>query len=248
MSRCGMFVSSSGPWFVFSDSVSPQSSNIGNGQHSRSEVRHNSFSLYIYLLVINSTLILLTLASLHMMVQQTQNLYDIRNLNEHFVCVVSSIKTQRQCAHSVCDNLNLHCQIFLSSSSSSRIFLGILGFGLSIMFCTTFCRVCSRFREEQINREALRRSEQETRPPPIYFIPFHGSMSRQDSEDQDRGPRISLELHTPPRYSNVVFCGPPPSYNEVTLGRDEPHALTSTSTCAQLDLNLAFLSVSFSWD
>ncbi|KAL6114745.1 uncharacterized protein ACO6RY_05434 [Pungitius sinensis] len=113
-----------------------------------------------------------------------------------------------------------------------KIFLGILGFGLSIMFCTTFCRVCSRFREEQMNREALRRSEQDTRPPPIFFIPFHGGMSQQDSEDQPGGggPRISLELHSPPRYSNVVFCGPPPSYNELGLKPDDlPPAYTEYS-------------------
>ncbi|XP_042344889.1 extensin [Plectropomus leopardus] len=95
-----------------------------------------------------------------------------------------------------------------------EIFLGILGFGLSIMFCTTLCRVCSRYREEQIEREVLRRSEQEGRPPPIYFIPFHGSLS-QDGEDHPRVPRYSQEIHAPPRYSNAVYCGPPPSYNEL---------------------------------
>ncbi|XP_068577191.1 uncharacterized protein si:dkey-283b1.6 [Cebidichthys violaceus] len=103
-----------------------------------------------------------------------------------------------------------------------EIFLGILGFGLSIMFCTTFCRACSRLREEQIDREAWRRSEQEARPPPIYFIPFHGSMSQQDSEDHPRVPRYSQELHAPPRYSNAAVCGPPPSYNEVGLKPDDP--------------------------
>ncbi|KAK9522277.1 hypothetical protein VZT92_018752 [Zoarces viviparus] len=107
-----------------------------------------------------------------------------------------------------------------------EIFLGILGFGLCIMFCTSFCRACSRLREVQIDREAWRRSEQETRPPPIYFIPFHGSMSQQDSEDP-WVPRYSQELHTPPRYSNVAFCGPPPSYNEVGLKPDDlPPAYT----------------------
>lgn len=103
-------------------------------------------------------------------------------------------------------------------SSSSRIFLGILGFGLSIMFCTTFCRVCSRFREEQIDREAARRSNQELRPP-IYFIPFHGSLSQHDSEDVPGMPRYSQELYLPPQYNNAAFCGPPPSYNEVILNK-----------------------------
>lgn len=108
-----------------------------------------------------------------------------------------------------------------------EIFLAILGFGLCIMFCTTFCRACSRLREEQIDREGLRRGEQDARHPPIYFIPFHGSMSQQDSEDHHRVPRYSQELHTPPRYSNAVFCGPPPSYNELELKPDElPPAYT----------------------
>ncbi|XP_056275521.1 uncharacterized protein si:dkey-283b1.6 [Pseudoliparis swirei] len=109
-----------------------------------------------------------------------------------------------------------------------EIFLGILGFGLSIMFCTTFCRVCSRLREEQIAREAWRHSEQQdTHPPPIYFIPFHGSRTQQDGEDHHRVPRYSQELHAPPQYSNGVLCGPPPSYNELGLKPDDlPPAYT----------------------
>ncbi|KAF1389448.1 hypothetical protein PFLUV_G00073530 [Perca fluviatilis] len=98
-----------------------------------------------------------------------------------------------------------------------EIFMGIMGFGLSIMFCTTFCRACFRFREDQIEREVWRRTDQEARPPPIFFIPFHGSLSRQDSEDQTRMPHYSQELPTPPQYSNDVYCGPPPSYNELEL-------------------------------
>ncbi|XP_033973836.1 uncharacterized protein si:dkey-283b1.6 [Trematomus bernacchii] len=108
-----------------------------------------------------------------------------------------------------------------------EIFLGILGFGLSIMFCTTFCRVCSRFREEQIDREAARRSNQELRPP-IYFIPFHGSLSQHDSEDVPGMPRYSQELYPP--YNNAAFCGPPPSYNELELKPDDlPPAYTDYS-------------------
>ncbi|GLD74776.1 uncharacterized protein AKAME5_002610800 [Lates japonicus] len=82
-----------------------------------------------------------------------------------------------------------------------EIFLGILGFGLSIMFCTTFCRACSRFREEQIEREA-------------------------DGEDF-RVPRHSQELHAPPRYSTTAYSGPPPPYNELGCKPDDlPPAYT----------------------
>ncbi|GAA6226482.1 uncharacterized protein si:dkey-283b1.6 [Lates japonicus] len=106
-----------------------------------------------------------------------------------------------------------------------EIFLGILGFGLSIMFCTTFCRACSRFREEQIEREAWRRSEQDGRPPSIYFIPFPRSTS-QDGEDF-RVPRHSQELHAPPRYSTTAYSGPPPPYNELGCKPDDlPPAYT----------------------
>ncbi|KAG7221276.1 hypothetical protein INR49_017341, partial [Caranx melampygus] len=95
-----------------------------------------------------------------------------------------------------------------------EIFLGILGFGLSIMFCTTFCRACSRLREEEIEREAWRRSEQEGRPPPIYFIPFPRNISQTDGEDV-RMPRHSQEINMPPRYSATAYCGAPPSYDEL---------------------------------
>ncbi|KAL7391162.1 hypothetical protein ABVT39_005245 [Epinephelus coioides] len=111
-----------------------------------------------------------------------------------------------------------------------EIFLGMLGFGLSIMFCTTFCRACSRYREEQIEREVWRRTEQDGRPPPIYFIPFHGSMSHQDGDDHPRAPRYSQENHTPPQYSNAAYSGPPPSYNELGLKpEDLPPAYTEYS-------------------
>lgn len=117
-----------------------------------------------------------------------------------------------------------------TSTVSSRIFLGMLGFGLSIMFCTTFCRACSRYREEQIEREVWRRTEQDGRPPPIYFIPFHGSMSHQDGDDHPRAPRYSQENHTPPQYSNAAYSGPPPSYNELGLKpEDLPPAYTEYS-------------------
>ncbi|XP_058491119.1 uncharacterized protein si:dkey-283b1.6 [Solea solea] len=106
-----------------------------------------------------------------------------------------------------------------------EIFLGVLGFGLSIMFCTTFCRACSRLRQEEIEREVWRRSEQDGRPPPIYFIPIPGSMSQTDVEDA-RVPRFSQELHTPPQYS-TAYCGAPPSYNELGLKPDDlPPAYT----------------------
>ncbi|XP_062274136.1 uncharacterized protein si:dkey-283b1.6 [Scomber scombrus] len=97
-----------------------------------------------------------------------------------------------------------------------EIFVGFLGFGLFIMFCTTFCRACSRLREEQIEREALRRNEMEGWPPSIYFIPFPGGRSQQDGEDQVGVPRYSHEF-TPPRYSTEVFSGPPPAYSELAF-------------------------------
>lgn len=100
---------------------------------------------------------------------------------------------------------------------STRIFLGILGFALSILFCTTFCRACSRIREQQLERETWRRNEHDGRPPPIYFIPFPRSVPQHDSEDHLRVSQCSQELHTPPRYSTAVYCGLPPSYNEVSL-------------------------------
>ncbi|KAM7391260.1 hypothetical protein PAMP_021960 [Pampus punctatissimus] len=83
------------------------------------------------------------------------------------------------------------------------------------MFCTTFCRVCGRLRNEQIEQEAWRRNEQDGRPPSIYFIPYTGRRSQQDSEDHFRVPRYSQEHHAPPRYSTDVFSGPPPPYNEL---------------------------------
>lgn len=100
-----------------------------------------------------------------------------------------------------------------TSSSSSSIFLGILGVGLSILFCTSFCRACHRYREAQIEREAWRRSVQEGQPP-IYFIPFPGGRAQLDAEDPSREPRHSQD-HQPPQYSAVSY-GPPPSYNDVS--------------------------------
>lgn len=100
-----------------------------------------------------------------------------------------------------------------TSSSSSSIFLGILGVGLSILFCTSFCRACQRYREAQIEREAWRRTGHDGQPPSIYFIPFPGNISHRDAEDPSREPRSSQD-HQPPQYS-AVTCGPPPSYNEV---------------------------------
>ncbi|XP_044193951.1 uncharacterized protein si:dkey-283b1.6 [Thunnus albacares] len=102
-----------------------------------------------------------------------------------------------------------------------EIFLGFLGMGLSIMFCTTFCRACTRLREEQIAREAIRRNDIDGWPPSIYFIPFHSNRSQQDSEDQLGVPRYSEEFHTPPRYSAEVFSGPPPAYNELGFKPDD---------------------------
>ncbi|KAK2837914.1 hypothetical protein Q5P01_015126 [Channa striata] len=102
-----------------------------------------------------------------------------------------------------------------------EIFLGVLGFGLSIMFCTSFCRACSRFREQQMEREMWRHSEQEGRPPSIFVIPLPRSTSQQEGEDHLRVTQHSQELRTPPRYSTAVYCGPPPSYNELEFKSDD---------------------------
>ncbi|XP_054630312.1 uncharacterized protein si:dkey-283b1.6 [Dunckerocampus dactyliophorus] len=103
----------------------------------------------------------------------------------------------------------------LKSIPALEIFLAILGIGLLIMFCTTFCRACSRLRQEQIEREAWRRSEHDGRPPSIYFIPYPGRLSQQEDEDHHRGPRYSQEVFTPPQYNAAGYNGPPPSYTEL---------------------------------
>lgn len=106
-----------------------------------------------------------------------------------------------------------------TSSSSSSIFLGVLGVGLSILFCTSFCRACHRYRETQIEREAWRRTGHDGQPPSIYFIPFAGNISHLDAEDP-RDPRYSQD-HQPPQYSAVSY-GPPPAYNEVSRAERQP--------------------------
>ncbi|XP_061586080.1 WASH complex subunit homolog 1 [Cololabis saira] len=107
-----------------------------------------------------------------------------------------------------------------------EVFLGLLGFGLSILFCTTFCKSCSRFREEQLEREAQRRSELDSRMRSIYFIPFPRSMSHRESDDQC-GSEINNEFYAPPTYSNVYHYGPPPSYTELGIKPDDlPPAYT----------------------
>lgn len=106
-----------------------------------------------------------------------------------------------------------------------EIFMAVLGFGLTIMFCTTFCRACSRLREEQIEREAWRRTEHDGRPPPIYVIPFPRNLS-QDSDDML--PRHSLE--NLPQYSNGAFSESPPAYSELDIKPDDlPPAYTEYS-------------------
>ncbi|XP_077418312.1 uncharacterized protein LOC144049341 [Vanacampus margaritifer] len=119
----------------------------------------------------------------------------------------------------------------LSSIPALEIFLAILGIGLLIMFCTTFCRACSRLREEEIEREAWRRTEHDGRPPSIYFIPFHGRLSQQqqqEEEDHHGVPRYSQENVTPPQYNAAGgYCGPPPSYTELGCKPDDlPPAYT----------------------
>ncbi|XP_077571109.1 uncharacterized protein LOC144195385 [Stigmatopora nigra] len=112
----------------------------------------------------------------------------------------------------------------LNSIPALEIFLAILGIGLLIMFCTTFFRACSRLREEQIEREAWRRTEHEGRPPPIFFIPFPGRLSQQQGdEEQHVAPQYaSQDSFTPPVYNDAGgFCGPPPSYTEVGFKPDD---------------------------
>ncbi|XP_016529701.1 formin-like protein 2 [Poecilia formosa] len=94
-----------------------------------------------------------------------------------------------------------------------EFFLGFLGFGLSILFCTSFCRSCARLREEQLEREAQLDREQRSQMRSIYFIPFPQSNSRRDSDE-------SNEL-TPPRYSTTIRHEPPPSYNELGFKPDD---------------------------
>ncbi|XP_072289986.1 uncharacterized protein [Eucyclogobius newberryi] len=106
-----------------------------------------------------------------------------------------------------------------------EIFMAVLGFGLTIMFCTTFCRACHRLRDEQIERETWRRSEQDGRPPSIYVIPFPRNLS-QDSEDIV--PRHSQDI--PIHYTNGAFSEPPPAYNELGFKPDDlPPAYTEYS-------------------
>lgn len=126
-----------------------------------------------------------------------------------------------------------------TSSSSSSIFLGILGVGLSILFCTSFCRACHRYREAQIEREAWRRTGHD-QPPSIYFIPFPGNISHLDAEDPSRDPRYSQD-HQPPQYSAVSY-GPPPSYNEVSRAERQP-----PQEVPEISL-LKFVLVIHSWD
>ncbi|RVE67890.1 hypothetical protein OJAV_G00086330 [Oryzias javanicus] len=100
-----------------------------------------------------------------------------------------------------------------------ELFLGVFGFGLAIMFCTTFCRCCLRLREQQAQREQMR-SEQDSQPRSIYFIPFPRSLSHAASEEPQSA-EVLDELHRPPRYSTTVFYGLPPSYNELGLKPDD---------------------------
>ncbi|KAF6716146.1 hypothetical protein FQA47_016647 [Oryzias melastigma] len=105
-------------------------------------------------------------------------------------------------------------------SECLRLFLGVFGFGLAIMFCTTFCRCCLRLREQQAQRDAQLRSEPDGQMRSIYFIPFPRSLSHAASEDV-QSPELLDELHRPPRYSTTVFYELPPSYNELGLKPDD---------------------------
>ncbi|XP_042076681.1 uncharacterized protein LOC143421510 [Maylandia zebra] len=105
--------------------------------------------------------------------------------------------------------------MFSDYSVFLQIFLGILGFGLAMMFCTTICRLCHRQRDDPISRRSIRHSDQGRLPQSIYFIPFPRSIPQQDSEDQGG------DAMRPPRYSTTVYSGPPPAYNELEFKPDE---------------------------
>ncbi|CAJ1069178.1 uncharacterized protein si:dkey-283b1.6 [Xyrichtys novacula] len=111
-----------------------------------------------------------------------------------------------------------------------QIFMGIMGFGLIIIFCTTFCRVCSRIRDEQIEIAAQRNAAQNPHPHSVYFIPFPRNLS-QDDEDLPRVPRYSQAVQMPPQYGTSPYSGPPPAYSELGLKPDDmPPAYTENST------------------
>lgn len=97
------------------------------------------------------------------------------------------------------------------------IILYFLGIALFVLFTTTLCRVCYRFRKVRIEREQVQQVDENRN---IYFIPFPRSLSRQDSEDHLGEPRHSLEAHMPPQY-NAVYLEPPPAYNELAIKPDE---------------------------
>lgn len=149
----------------------------------------------------------------------------------------------------------LHCAVPTSifiplthlSSPSTSIFLGILGVGLSILFCTTFCRACHRYREEEIERRARQRSEQDGHAPSIYFIPFSGNLNL-DSDDHPREQRDSVDIYLPPRYSTMSY-GPPPSYSEVTnQNRSMTDAHSKYLTGKTSGFNFVCHSMCFSWE
>lgn len=148
-----------------------------------------------------------------------------------------------------CAYLHLSClPLTHLSSPSTSIFLGILGVGLSILFCTTFCRACHRYREEEIERRTRQRSEQDGHVPSIYFIPFSGNLNLE-SDDHPREPRDSVDIYLPPRYSTMSY-GPPPSYSEVT--RNQNPSMTDAQ-CKYLTgkisgFNFVSHSMCFSWE
>uniref|UniRef100_A0AAV2MMV1 Uncharacterized protein n=1 Tax=Knipowitschia caucasica TaxID=637954 RepID=A0AAV2MMV1_KNICA len=103
--------------------------------------------------------------------------------------------------------------------------MAIVGFGFTIIFCTTFCRACNRMREEQVEREAWRRSERDGRPPPVFVIPFPRNASR---DSDDTGPRLGRESTL--QYTNPAFSEPPPAYSELGFKlEDLPPAYTQYS-------------------
>ncbi|KAK0147471.1 hypothetical protein N1851_013034 [Merluccius polli] len=122
-----------------------------------------------------------------------------------------------------------------------EIFLGVLGLGFSILFCTAFCRICHRFRDDQLEREEWLRAREADRPTSVFVIPVQGGHSRL-AEGEDfhsvMPPRYSQELHRPPRYSVTIGSGPPPAYNELGFKpEDLPPVYTERTTVPSYPLS-----------
>ncbi|KAI1884163.1 hypothetical protein AGOR_G00223610 [Albula goreensis] len=73
-----------------------------------------------------------------------------------------------------------------------EIFMPLVTFGIAILCCTSLCKACHRYQEEQLDRIDR---------PSIFVIPI-------PAEDH---------FHQPPRYSATEFHATPPPYAEVEM-------------------------------